>query len=146
MGRDGAQAGAHDGTDAHVIRVTPDPAADYRISPGFRVGGLVFVSGQTATSEDGSVVGVGDFDAQVDQVFARLRRVLEAGGSSLEQVVKVTIYVTDMANLPRVVAFRERFFTPPYPADTLVAVQALARPEHMLEIDAIAVTGEAHVR
>ena len=128
--------------DARVIEVSPDPAAGYRISPGFRAGGLVFVSGQTATAEDGSVVGVGDFDAQAEQVFARLARVLEAGGSSLEQVIKVTIYVTDMANLPRVVALRERYFTPPYPADTLVQVQALARPEHLLEIDAIAVTGE----
>jgi enamine deaminase RidA (YjgF/YER057c/UK114 family) len=127
--------------DARVIEVAPDPAASYRISPGFRAAGLVVTSGQTATAADGSVVGVGDFDAQAEQVFARLARVLEAGGSSLQQVVKVTIYVTDMACLPRVVALRERFFTEPYPADTIVQVQSLARPEHMLEIDAIAVTG-----
>jgi reactive intermediate/imine deaminase len=132
--------------DAHEIRLSPDPIAAYRISQGFRVGDLLFLSGQAAIADDGTIVGVGDFDAQVEHVFARLARVLEAGGSSLAQVVKVTVYVTDMANIDKVVAFRERYFTEPYPADTLVEVQALGIPELMLEIEAIALTGEGRVR
>jgi reactive intermediate/imine deaminase len=132
--------------DAHEIRLSPDPIAAYRISQGFRVGDLLFISGQAAIADDGTIVGVGDFDAQVEHVFARLERVLQAGGSSLAQVVKVTVYVTDMSHIEQVVAFRERYFTEPYPADTLVEVQALGLPELMLEIEAIALTGDGRVR
>ena len=65
---------------------------------------------------------------------------LEAGGSSLDRVAKVTIFLTDMAaNFPKVVELRRRWFTPPYPADTIVEVRSLYRPEVMLEIEAIAV-------
>ena len=86
-------------------------------------------------------MGVGDFDAQAEQVFRNLRRVLEAGGSSLDRVVKVTIFLTDMANFPKIVELRGKWFTPPYPADTIVEVTALALPELELEIEAIAVAG-----
>ena len=64
---------------------------------------------------------------------------LEAGGSSLDRVVKVTIFLTDMANFPKIVELRGKWFTPPYPADTIVEVTALALPELELEIEAIAV-------
>ena len=83
-------------------------------------------------------MGVDDFDAQAQQAFQNLADVLAAAGSSLEQVVKVTIYLTNMSYFERVVALRERFFTPPWPADTLVEVSALALPELMIEIDATA--------
>ena len=66
---------------------------------------------------------------------------LEAGGSSLDRVVKVTIFLTDMANFPKIVELRGKWFTPPYPADTIVEVIALALPELEIEIEAIAVAG-----
>ena len=66
---------------------------------------------------------------------------LEAGGSSLDRVVKVTIFLTDMANFPRIVELRGKWFTPPYPADTIVEVTSLALPELQIEIEAIAVAG-----
>ena len=66
---------------------------------------------------------------------------LEAGGSSLERVVKVTIFLTDMANFPKIVELRGKWFTPPYPADTIVEVTSLALPELEIEIEAIAVAG-----
>jgi len=66
--------------------------------------------------------------------------VLEAGGSSLDRVVKVTIFVTNMAaNFPKVVELRRKWFSRPYPADTIVEVRSLYRPEVLLEIEAIAV-------
>jgi 2-iminobutanoate/2-iminopropanoate deaminase len=65
--------------------------------------------------------------------------VLEAGGSSLERVVKVTIFLTDMANFSKIVELRGKWFTPPYPADTIVEVRSLYRPEVEIEIEAIAV-------
>jgi reactive intermediate/imine deaminase len=120
------------------VRTDPDPYEPYRISQAMRVGDLVFVSGQAAIDENG-LVGVGDFDAQAEQVFRNLKRVLEAGGSSLADVVKVTIYLTDMANFPKIVELRGKWFTEPYPADTIVEVASLALPELEIEIEAIGV-------
>jgi reactive intermediate/imine deaminase len=126
-------------TDVEQIRLEPDPYEPYRLSQGFRVGDLLFVSGQAAISEQGEIVGLGDFDAQAEQVFRNLRRVLEAGGSGLDRVVKVTIYLTDMGNFPTIVELRGKWFTAPYPADTIVEVSSLALPGLELEIEAIAV-------
>jgi reactive intermediate/imine deaminase len=124
------------------IRIDPDPYEPYRLSQGFRVGELLFVSGQTGIDEKGELVAVGDFDAQADYAFRNLARVLEAGGSSLERVVKVTIFLTDMAaNFPKIVELRGKWFSPPYPADTIVEVRSLYRPEVEIEIEAIAVAG-----
>jgi reactive intermediate/imine deaminase len=123
------------------IRLDPDPYEPFRLSQGFRVGDFVIVSGQAAIDENGHVVGAGDFDAQAEQTFRNLSRVLEAGGSSLERVVKVTIFLTDMANFGKIVELRGRWFTPPYPADTIVEVTSLALPELEIEIEAIAVAG-----
>ena len=108
--------------DVQQIRLDPDPLEPYALSQGFRVGDLVIVSGQAAIDEQGRIVGAGDFDAQAEQTFRNLARVLEAGGSSLERIVKVTIFLTDMANFPKIVELRRRWFTPPYPADTIVEV------------------------
>jgi 2-iminobutanoate/2-iminopropanoate deaminase len=121
------------------IKLDPDPYAPYRLSQGFRVGDLLLISGQTAIDETGELVGIGDFDAQADQTFRNLARVLEAGGSSLKHVVKVTIFLTAMTNFSKIVELRERWFTPPYPADTIVEVRSLYRPEVEIEIEAIAV-------
>ena len=121
------------------VRTDPDPYEPYRISQAMRVGGLVFVSGQAAIDENGGLVGVGDFDAQAELVFRNLARVLEAAGSSLADVVKVTIYLTDMANFPKIVDLRGKWFTEPYPADTIVEVASLALPELEIEIEAIGV-------
>ena len=121
------------------IATDPDPYAPYKISQAIRLGDLVFVSGQAAIDESGALVGVGDFDAQAEQTFRNLERVLEAGGSGLDRVVKVTIFLTDMANFPKIVELRGRWFTPPYPADTIVEVSSLALPGLEIEIEAIAV-------
>ncbi len=124
---------------AERVRTDPDFYAPFRISQAIRAGNLLFVSGQAAVDESGAVVGPGDFDAQAEQVFRNLDAVLRAGGSDLSRVVKVTIYVTDMAVFPKILELRERYFTKPYPADTIVEIAALGLPELVLEIDAIAI-------
>ena len=129
-------------THVEQIRLDPDPLEPYYLSQGFRVGDLVIVSGQAALDEHGAIVGAGDFDAQAEQTFRNLARVLEAGGASLDRVVKVTIFLTDMANFPKIVELRKRWFSAPYPADTIVEVASLALPELELEIEAIAVAGD----
>jgi reactive intermediate/imine deaminase len=123
------------------IRTEPDPYEPYRISQAIRAGGLIFVSGQAAIGQDGGLVGVGDFDAQAEQAFSNLQGVLEAGGSGLDRIVKVTIFLTDMTNFPKIVELRGRWFSEPYPADTIVEVASLALPELEIEIEAIALAG-----
>ena len=123
---------------ATPITIDPDPLAPYAICPGWKVGDLVFLSGQAAIAQDGSIVGPGDFSAQLEQTMANIERVLAAADSDMSKIVKVTIYLTDMANFPVIVDARKQYFTPPYPADTIVEVSALALPEFMVEIDVIA--------
>jgi|SRR5581483_500838 2-iminobutanoate/2-iminopropanoate deaminase len=121
------------------VETDPDPYAPYLLSQAIRLGELVLVSGQVGIDDAGELVSVDDFETQADQAFRNLARVLEAGGSSMDRVAKVTIFLTDMAaNFPKVVELRRRWFSPPYPADTIVEVRSLYRPEVMLEIEAIA--------
>jgi 2-iminobutanoate/2-iminopropanoate deaminase len=126
-------------TQACVISLDPDPLKPYRIAPGWRVGDLLFLSGQAAIDEAGALVGVGDFNAQLEQIFLNIDRVLAAGGSSRSKIIKVTIYLTDMSNFPAIIEARGRYFQEPWPADTIVEVKSLALPELMVEIDVIAV-------
>jgi 2-iminobutanoate/2-iminopropanoate deaminase len=127
--------------DIKQIETDPDPYAPYLLSQAIRIGDLVLVSGQVGIDDAGELVSLDDFETQADQAFRNLGRVLEAAGTGLDRVAKVTIFLTDMAaNFPKVVELRRRWFTPPYPADTIVQVQSLYRPEVMLEIEAIAVT------
>jgi 2-iminobutanoate/2-iminopropanoate deaminase len=123
---------------AKPITLDNDPLAPYCIAPAWQVGDLLFLSGQASIGADGSIVGVDDFDAQLAQTFANIETVLAAAGSDLSRVVKVTIYLTDMANFPKIVEARRRWFTPPFPADTTLEVKSLALPELLVEIDVIA--------
>lgn len=137
----GGMAPAAKGVDAVRITMEPDWFEPYRIALGYRVGDLLYLSGQASIDESGNIVGSGDFDAQVKQTVRNVEKVLKAGGSSLDKVVKVNIYLTDMKHFPKIMELREKYFTPPYPADTIVEVQALALPELMIEIEAIALVG-----
>lgn len=102
------------------------------------------MSGQAGVGDDGTIEGPDDFDRQADRAFRNLERALKAGGSGLDRVVKVTIFLTSMAHFDKIVALRRRWFSAPYPADTIVEVAALYTPAAMIEIEAIAVvTGAA---
>lgn len=116
----------------------PDPYEPFLLSQGIRANGWLFISGQAGAGQDGHIVP-GGFLAQGKQAFANLRRALEAGGASLKDVVKVTIFVTDMGHFDDVVTLRREFFSAPYPADTIAEIRALYTPEAMIEIEAIAV-------
>lgn len=125
-------------TDAIRIKTNPDPFEAFRIAQGYRVGDLIMMSGQASIDSAGNLVGVGDFDAQAEQTFQNIKSVLEAGGSDMSRIVKVVIYLTDISNFPKILELREKWFTPPYPADTIVEVSSLALPELMIEIDVTA--------
>ncbi|MCD9120377.1 RidA family protein [Cupriavidus sp. UGS-1] len=121
------------------VRTTPDPYAPFLLSQGIRVGNLVFISGQAAIGDDGNIVGRGDFDKQAEQAFRNLQRALEAAGSSLDRVAKVTIFLKSMDNFGKIVELRRKWFSAPYPADTIVEISSLYSPEALIEIEAIAV-------
>lgn len=119
------------------IITQPDNYEPYLLSQAIKFGNLLFVSGQAGAGDDGQIVA-GGFRAQGEQAFANLRRALEAGGSCLADIIKVTIFVTDMGNFKEVVELRRQFFTVPYPADTIAEIKALYDPAAMIEIEAIA--------
>ncbi len=123
-----------------LIPVEPpwDWSAGYRYSAAIRVGDLVLVSGQVGVGPDGQIVP-GGFLPQVHQALANLRSVLQAAGSDLDRIAKVTIFLTDQAQFEHVPALRAQYFHEPYPADTTVVVSALARPGLLVEVEAIAV-------
>lgn len=118
----------------------PDNYVPFLLSQGIRFGNLLFISGQAGADDDGRIVD-GGFRVQGEQAFSNLRRALEAGGSSLKDVVKVTIFVTDMGHFPDVVELRRKYFSEPYPADTIAEIKALYDPKAMIEIEAIAAIG-----
>jgi reactive intermediate/imine deaminase len=128
------------------ITIDPDPYEPFRLAQGYRAGDLLFISGQAAIDGTGQLVGIGNFDVQAEQVFHNLQRVLNAGGSSFANVIKVTIFLRDMSNFPKIVELRGRYFTPPYPADTIVEVTSLYSPDALIEIEAVAVADEAAQR
>jgi reactive intermediate/imine deaminase len=104
-------------------------------------GRIVYVSGQVPLDANGELVGAGDLDAQVRQVFDNLSRALEAAGASWPDVVKLNYFVRDMSRLESVRAIRNEYVdTERPPASTLVEVSGLFRDDVLIEIDAVAIT------
>jgi enamine deaminase RidA (YjgF/YER057c/UK114 family) len=103
---------------------------------------IIFIAGQTALHRDGNVVGKGDFSAQATQVFVNLAHALQASGCTATNLVKLTVFLTDMENLTTYREARNRFFAsvspPAAPAVTLVEVSKLYGPDFLIEIEAIA--------
>jgi enamine deaminase RidA (YjgF/YER057c/UK114 family) len=132
-------------TTPSIIRVNPP---ELGTPPGYSqivdvsAGRIIFISGQTALDADGHVVGKNDFAAQAQQVFSNLRVALQASGCTAANLVKLTVFLTDMGNLGRYREVRNRFFasvTPAAaPAVTLVEVSKLYGADFMIEIEAIA--------
>lgn len=97
-----------------------------------------YIAGQVAFDSTGKVVGAGDFQAQADQVFANLKRALVSVGASFKDVMKTTTFLTDLKNLAALREARARYFDAKQPpANSLIPVATLARPELLLEIEAV---------
>jgi enamine deaminase RidA (YjgF/YER057c/UK114 family) len=107
-------------------------------------GRVVGISGQVALDASGKVVGAGDPAAQARQVFENLRLCLAAAGASFGDVIKLTYFVTDVADMPAIRTVRDELLgTDRLPASTAVQVAALVSPEFLLEIEALALIGDA---
>jgi enamine deaminase RidA (YjgF/YER057c/UK114 family) len=100
---------------------------------------LILMAGQAAVAADGTLVGEGDFEAQVRQIFANLGTVLEASGAGLDAIYKVVVYLTDIGDLPAYERVVRELLPGPKPCGTALQVVALAVPGMMIEVDATAV-------
>ncbi len=109
-------------------------------SPGMRAGNLLFVSGQIAVAPDGSSLADADLATQTRQCLANLRAVLEAGGATLQQVAKVTVYLAEPDGWPVFNPLYAEFFGAHKPARAIVPVAAFPGG-FKVEIDAVAVLG-----
>lgn len=118
----------------------PRPVAEYAQGVEVQGGRTLYISGQVPTDAEGNLVG-SDIREQARQVFRNIRAIIEEAGGEMSDLVKLTTFLTDMADYRGFVEVRSEFIAPPYPAATLVAVSALVRPEWLLEVEAVAVIG-----
>jgi 2-iminobutanoate/2-iminopropanoate deaminase len=123
-----------------IVRITspavPEPPAG-TWSNCLVVGGIAYIAGMTARGSEAE----GDEYVQAKAIFSKIRHLVEATGGSMADVVKVTIFVTDITQREKVWQARREFFTGNFPASTLVQVAALADPMLKVEIEAVAHIG-----
>jgi 2-iminobutanoate/2-iminopropanoate deaminase len=128
-----------------VERSNPEGLSKLRVSlynHCVRVSGTgttLYIAGQLARDAEGRTVGPGDIRAQTEQVIQNLRAILRAQGGDLGNLVKLTIYTTDMRHFEAIAEVRRRHFTGDLPASTMVEVSKLTQPDLMIEIEGIAV-------
>lgn len=111
-------------------------------SQGVKVTGaqaILFLSGQVAYDKNGNVAHKGDFQGQAQAVFKNIKAMVEAGGGKLSNVVKLNTYLTDIRYRADLVPIRQEFFGKKLPASTLITTPALAHPDWLIEVEAIAV-------
>ena len=128
-------------TDVEYIQPSTLPPNNKAYTHVVRVGDWVMVAGQTAGDLDGSVVGGGDPTAQTKQVYARLAKAMESVGGSLADIVVTKTYWTDLEAWPAISAARAGVFGDKPPTGTRLAIERLARPEFLLEVEAIGYLG-----
>ena len=112
---------------------------NFIFSQAIQVGNTIYLSGQVALDPDGNVVGKGDMKAQTRQAWENIKTILEVAGASLDDVVKITQFVTDMSRFMETQEVRREYFTDPPPAATTVEVKSLAFPDLLIEIEVMAV-------
>jgi 2-iminobutanoate/2-iminopropanoate deaminase len=112
-----------------------EPLSHY--TDAVRFGDLLFVSGVAPLDVEGRLVGPGDPVAQTRQIFLNLERVLEAAGASFADVLKVTVFLTDVGDRTKINPVRQEFFGAARPASTLIGVRELAVPGMRVEIEAV---------
>ena len=112
-------------------------ALNLPLSAGVKSGDLLFVSGQLALDKKGNLAGKGDVKKQTEQALRNVEEILLGGGSSLEKVLKVTVYLADISHFPAMNEAYRTFFRDKFPARTTVQAK-LSRDEYLIEIDAVA--------
>jgi reactive intermediate/imine deaminase len=120
----------------NIIHTDHAPRAIGPYSQAVNHNGLVFVSGQIPLDPASMEVVAGSIEAQITQVFDNLSAICKAADGSLNDILKLTVYLTDMGNFPQVNAIMEQYFATPFPARAAVGVAALPKGAEV-EMDAI---------
>lgn len=113
-----------------------DPISHY--TDAVEAGGFLYISGMLPVDANGDLVGPGDVVRQSEQVLDNVGAVLRATGATFGDVVRVGVYVRDVADRELINTVRRRYFGDARPASTLVEVSALANPDALIEIEAVA--------
>jgi len=108
-------------------------------SHAIRTGNTLYISGQVPQDVNGKLVGPGDIKMQGEQVYANLRAVVESCGGTMDNIVKLTIYATNLAFRPALAEIRNRYCPKDPPASTFVVISSLAEPGYLVEVEATAV-------
>jgi enamine deaminase RidA (YjgF/YER057c/UK114 family) len=116
----------------------PEQKLDNDVCMAVRAGNTVYLRGQTAMSLEGKIVGIGDAGAQTENAMTCAKILLEEAGAKLEDVVKITIYITDRAYREAVYTVVGKWLKGVFPVSTGIIVNGLANPEYLMEIDIIA--------
>ena len=114
------------------------PVAAYKLATRMEGGRLLYIAGQVARDAEGNVLAPGDIRTQARQVFQNLRQVLQAAGGDVDNLLKITTYITNIENFPAVAEERRQFFPSELPASTLIVVTCLAQPELLIEVEGMA--------
>jgi len=124
--------------------IAPGPAVYSHVAKVNR-GTIVYISGQVPSDASGKIIGEGDFEAQVEQVFANLKIAVEAAGGVMADIVKLNYFLAaevNQADVPKMRPIRDRYLNVAKPpASTFVAVSRLMRPGWLIEIEAVAAIG-----
>ena len=104
-----------------------------------KAGNTLYIAGQIAKDLEGNLVGKGDFESQVRQVFTNLKNIMEEAGGRMQNIAKMTTFLTHYNYIETYRSVRDEFFQEPYPANTLLFIESLALPDFMVEIEATAV-------
>lgn len=123
-----------------VINTEKAPAAIGTYSQAIKAGDTVYLSGQIPLNPATMQLVEGGFEAQTVQVFENLKSVAEAAGGGLKDIVKLNIYLTDLANFAKVNEVMGRYFAEPYPARAAIGINALPK-DSLVEMDAVLVLG-----
>lgn len=107
-------------------------------------GRMVFISGMTARDIHGRVVGPGDIDTQTRQVCENLQRAVGAAGGTLNDIVRVDVFVRNIEHFDAIHRVRREYFSAPAPASTMLEVSKMVSPEMLIEINAIAVVDDGN--
>ena len=102
-------------------------------------GTLVFISGMTARMADGTIAGLGNVEVQTRQVCENVKAAVEEAGGTLEDIVRVDVYVRNMEHFDIIHKVRREYFKAPAPASTMVEVCKFTSPDYLIEMNAIAV-------
>ena len=121
---------------------TLPPPVGYSHVAKVNKGTIIYIAGQVSSDASGKLIGEGDFEAQVEQVFRNLKIAVEAAGATMADIVKLNTYLVaevEQAGVPKLRAIRDRYLNVENPpASTLVVVSRLARPGWLIEVEAVA--------